>query len=344
MRDSLLTGFKLWGVRRIERASVMQVAAGVTILVLLSAWHLYAGAVTALVAGIAYGRSRHRQARERRPIRRGRGWWFAGQRLRLAPFTEAHRMTTEEVIAARSDKPDADLILWVIANDGTGEPWIRAQENPGPILTATVTGPIGPGADPYLEAQRLALKGAGVSLADIAVVGWGIDFSGEYPRQVVVAVGHTTAGTNALRNQSRDGPSRYQLVEVHPDSVARVLTTVAPGAWEAAAVRGLVAALEIVHPTGRALLEEKVEEKWRLRMMFDRLNRLTASAEERERSRREEEPHRDPAKVVVLKAVDGVVQHVEERLSQVSHANWGSGRPSRSLSWESTSRTIPNRY
>ena len=79
-----MTGIRLWGVRRVQVATVVRAVVGVAMLAVLFLWHWFAGAVTVGAAGIAYIVSRlldpspvpHRPG--------GRGWFFGGELLAYA--------------------------------------------------------------------------------------------------------------------------------------------------------------------------------------------------------------------------------------------------------------------
>ena len=336
MRDNLLTGVRVWGVRRVpaRNLAVLAGAAAALGLALVWNWSFVLGAVVA--AALAYA-ARSERGLEMPTEAGGPGWVFGGERLAFRPVSEVLDLKPGEIaerLAARYGPSDrVDLVLWMVAWDKTGKPWTLVQDRFGDDLapiTATAVAEVPGACDPYLEAQRLSLAETGFALVDVVVIGWGPDSSLAGPRDALLVIGRTGAGAEELGSHRYEGGGRVShLVELHPDSVARSLGNVDARRWHAAAVRGLVRCMELLYPGAGALLEELVAEPWRSRRMFRRLDRLTTVPVE------EEEPVIVPP--VVLKVVDGgLTEEVEERIVLP--------RIDRALSWERSGRTVPTRY
>lgn len=338
LRDDLLTGVRVWGVRRVpaRNLAVLAGASAVLGLALFWNWPLVLGAV-ATVAAVYAGRGHRRPGRA--PELTGPGWLFGGERLAFRSVSEVHDLEPDRVadrLAARYGLADSvDLVLWLVAWDKTGRPWTLVQERFDDDLahiTATAVAPVPGACDPYLEAQRLSLIETGFALVDVVVLGWGTDSSLERPRDALLVIGRTGAGAEELgSHQYEGGGRRSHLVELHPESVARSLGAVDARRWHAAAVRGLVRCMALLFPGSGALIEELVAEPWRNHRMFRRLDRLTTAPVGSDEAA--------PAVVppVVLKVVDGgLTEEVEERSV--------APRIDRALSWERTARAIPTRY
>ncbi len=339
LRDSLLTGFRIWGVRRVQSRILVTGAAVVAALGLIARWSPAASVLAgAALAAITAMKHRPEPAPEpSHPV--AAGWAFAGEHLPFRPVSEVLDRRPREIAArlAARYRPGhlVEMVLWVVATDGTGRPWTIVQDrfgDPVPSFTASAVGTVPGACDPYLEAQRLALNETGLALADVLVVGWGVDTSLDIRRDVIIVIGQASLGVEKLASHVYDGAGRRShLVELHPDSVARSLASVDARRWQAAAVRGLVRCLEVLYPGGGPLLEELVVDPWRNRRMFTRLGRLTDAGSERR-----DEPEqlvRDP---VVLKVVQGgLSEEIEERTSF---------KHDRALSWESEARAVPTRY
>jgi len=336
LRDRLLTGFKIWGVRRIRSRTVFAVVAGIGVVSFLGLWSWRATAVAAgaLVAGAAFVKHRL-DAPEEASEPAGTGWVFGGERLAFRSVSEVldrrPREITERLAARYRPGQTVEMVLWIVAKDGTGQPWTLVQDrfaDPLPSITASAVGMVPGVCDPYLEAQRLSLSETGLALVDVLVLGWGTDSSLDSRRDVIVVVGHTSVGAEKLGSHLYEGGGRRShLVELHPDSVSRSLGSVDARRWQAGAVRGLVGAMEVLYPGVGPLLEELVTEPWRNRRMFARLGRLTESDGDRELK------VVDP---VVLKIVQGgIVEEPEVRRRL---------EPDRALSWEGSARAVPTRY
>jgi len=336
LRDSLLTGFKVWGVRRVQLRSIAGIAAGVAVLGVIGIWSWRAAAIAAGAAVTAVVVLKH-QTRAPQEISEptGEGWAFAGERIAFRPVSEVldrkPRETAERLAARYRPGQVVEMVLWIVAIDGTGQPWTLVQDRFGdtvPSVTASAVGVVPGACDPYLEAQRLSLKETGLALADVLVVGWGTDTSLDTRRDVIMVIGQTSVGVDRLGSHMYEGGlRRSHLVELHPDSVARSLTSVDARRWQAAAIRGLVRCVEVLYPGAGPLIEELAAEPWRSRRMFSRLGRLTEGAGEREQL---------VVNPVVLKVVDGGLTEEIEVRAPIPHY--------RALSWEGTARAVPTRY
>ncbi len=336
LRDSLLTGFRIWGVRRIQARTVLVVGGSFALIVFLGfwIWRVALIAVGALLVGIAYVKQRLGTAEEI-PDPAGHGWVFGGERFAFRSVSEVidrrPREITERLAARYRPDQTVEMVLWLVANDGTGQPWTLVQDrfaDPLPSITASAVGVVPGACDPYLEAQRLSLNETGLALADVLIVGWGTDSSLDSRRDVIVVIGRTSVGAEKLGSHMYEGGGRRShLVELHPDSVARSLGSVDARRWQAAAVRGMVRTMEVLYPGSGALLEEMVADPWRNRRMFTRLGRLTEGGEDQQ-----------PMVVnpVVLKVVNGGVVEEPELRGPIDH--------DRALNWEWSSRAVPTRY
>ena len=344
LRDNLLTGFKLWGVRRVQSRTALAVAGAAAALGLLGLWNWRASAVAAggLLVAVAYAKHRFDSSGEA-PAPTGDGWVFGGERFAYRSVSEVidrrPREITERLAARYRPGQNVEMVLWIVAKDGTGQPWTLVQDRfaaPLPSITASAVGEVPGACDPYLEAQRLSLAETGLALVDVVVLGWGTDSSLDARRDVIVVVGHTNVGAEKLGSHIYEGGGRRShLVELHPDSVCRSLGSVDARRWQAGAVRGLVRTMEVLYPGTGPLLEEMVEEPWRSRRMFARLGRLTDGEVDRDLK------VVDP---VVLKVVNGgIVEETEVRQHREAHVRQPRD-PDRALSWEATARTIPTRY
>lgn len=336
LRDDLLTGFRLWGVRRVQSRTALLVAIGITVFGLLGVWSWRAAAIAAggLLVGVAYLKYRLGSSEEA-PAPARDGWVFGGERFAYRSVSEVidrrPREITERLAARYRPEQTVEMVLWIVAKDGTGHPWTVVQDRfaaPLPSITASAVGEVPGACDPYLEAQRLSLSETGLALVDVLVLGWGTDSSLDARRDVILVVGHTSMGAEKLGSHIYEGGGRRShLVEMHPDSVCRSLGGVDARRWQAAAVRGLVDTMEVLYPRTGPLLEEMVEEPWRSRRMFARLGRLTDGGGDRELK---------VVNPVVLKVVGGdVVAEPEVRRAH---------EPDRALSWEATARAVPTRY
>lgn len=336
IRENLLTGVRLWGVRRVPTATAGSALLVVLGVVLLWFWNWMAALAAAFAVGASLRRHADRAANEPAPHPRT-SWMFGGERLPYRSVSEVLDARPREImqrLAARYRPGETvELVLWVVARDGTGQPWTLVQDRfggPVPSVTASAVGMVAGACDPYLEAQRLSLSEIGLALSDVIVIGWGTDRSLDAARDTIIVVGQTTVGAEELGSVAYPGDNRRShLVELHPDSVARSLTSVDARRWQAAAVRGLVRCIEMLYPGSGPLLGELVADPWRNKRMFTRLGRLTdAPADDGEQT-----PVVHP---VVLKVVDGgLTEAVEERTVTPIR---------RALSWENTSRPIPTRY
>ena len=335
LRDDLLTGVRLWGVRRVRIGPAALVAAAVAGFGLLWMWNWVAALVVA--AGIGSAAVRGRAGGEAAdPQAAGEGWAYGGERFAFRSVSEVLDRSPREIVQRLSARyrpgQAVEMVLWIIAKDGTGKPWTLVQDrfgDPVPSITATAVGNVPGACDPYLEAQRLSLSETGLALADVVVVGWGADSSLDTSRDTILVIGQTNASADELGTHAYGDPNRRShLVEVHPDSLARSLGSVDARRWQAAAVRGAARCMELLYPGSGPLLEELVTDPWRNRRMFSRLGRLTERAEDRDLM-----PVVHP---VVLKVVDGgLSEETEERVPIPVD---------RALSWESTVRAIPIRY
>lgn len=337
LRDSLLTGFKLWGVRRVQLRSVAGAVVSVGIISLLGLWNWRLVAVLIGAAAVAVTVTiRHLRAPDETIEPAGEGWAFGGERIPIRLVSEVldrkPREIAERLSARYRPGQLVEMVLWVVATDRTGQPWTLVQDRFGdevPSVTASAVGLVPGACDPYLEAQRLALSATGLALADVLVVGWGTDTSLDARRDVIIVIGQTSVGVERLGSPMDEDPaSRSHLVELHPDSVARSLGQVDARRWQAAAVRGLVQCLEVLYPGSGPLVEESVAEPWRNRRMFSRLGRLTEGAGDREET--------VVAHPVVLKVIDGGLAEEREVRQPIPI--------DRALSWEGTSRAVPTRY
>jgi hypothetical protein len=336
LRDSLLTGFRLWGVRRVQRRTI--VGGGAVLLVLgaigLWNWRLVAvilGAIAMAAAVLVH----HGRAPEETMEPAGEGWAFGGERIAFRLVSQVLDRKPREIaerLAARYRPGQlVELVLWVVATDRTGQPWTLVQDRFGddvPSVTASAVGLVPGACDPYLEAQRLSLAETGLALADVLVVGWGTDTSLDARRDAIIVIGQTSMGIEQLGSHEYEGgPRRSHLVELHPDSVARSLASVDARRWQAAAVRGLVQGLDVLYPGSGPLVEELVAEPWRNRRMFSRLGRLTDGTKDRDEV---------VVSPVVLKVIDGGLTEEREVRTPIA--------VDRALSWEATSRAVPTRY
>lgn len=344
LRDNLLTGFKLWGVRRVQSRTALLVAGSIAAFGLLGLWSWRVGAIIAgglLVAVVYY--TQLREAPAESPAPTGDGWIFGGERFAYRSVSEVvdrrPREITERLAARYRPGQTVEMVLWIVAKDGTGQPWTLVQDRFAaslPSITASAVGEVPGACDPYLEAQRLALSETGLALVDVLVLGWGTDSSLDARRDVIVVVGHTSVGAEKLGSHIYEGGRRRShLVELHPNSVCRSLGSVDARRWQAAAVRGLVQTMEVLYPGAGPLLEEMVEEPWRSRRIFARLGRLTEGGEDRTLH---------VVNPVVLKVVDGgLVTEPEVRQAPELPAQ-GTQEHDRALSWEATARAVPTRY
>jgi hypothetical protein len=339
----------------VQTRTAAVVAGAVAAVALLGAWNVRAGfvAVGAMAAAVAVMRNRSIPPEEMTALG-GEGWAFAGERIAFRPVSEVLDRRPREIaerLAARYRAGfPVEMILWVVATDGTGQPWTIVQDRFGdavPSFTASAVGVVPGACDPYLEAQRLSLTETGLALADVLVVGWGVDTSLDARRDVIIVIGRASAGVEQLGSHGYEGGGRRShLVELHPDSVARSLASVDARRWQAGAVRGLVQCLEVLYPGSGPLLEELVADPWRSRRMFTRLGRLTGGPESEERqpgpvaepALHEEAPPLEPVvrDPVVLKVIDGGLSEEVEVRKPIPH--------DRALSWEGTSRAVPTRY
>lgn len=329
-RGGLLTGIRLWGVRRIQVATIGRVLVGVALLVALLMWHWIAGAVTIGAVGIVHSRSRLlHPAQAPRPS--GRGWFFAGELLAYAGLGVVGHPRQRDVIeqlASAYDKGETvELLVWVTTADRTEQTWTLIQDKfTASTVTASAVGQVSGACDPYFEAEQLVMSEIGVALHDVTVIGWGLDWSLDRTRDVIVATGHTDVPAGSFTPIGKE--SSWHLVELHPESVARSLTRVEPDKWQASAVFGLVTCLEQAYPKARALVEELVTEQWKMRTMFARLGRIT----------------RSPSVRAPELVVDPVVMSVEHGMVRERRQSRPRTRPNRVLSWERTSRRTPTRY
>ena len=333
LRESLLTGLKLWGVRRVQVRTIAGVVGGVLLVALLGLFNWVAGVVALAGLGAAALLQRRQPvATPTEPV--GPGWAFGGERLPFRSISEVLELKPREVVrrlAARyRPEHQVEMVLWLVASDGTGQPWTLVQDRFGgqvPSITASAVGLVDGACDPYLEAQRLARTETGVALSDVVVIGWGTDSSLDARRDVILVIGRTDAATALLSTHTYEGGGRRShMVQLHPDSVSRSLTTVDARRWQAGAIRGLVSTLDVLYPGSGPLLEELVAEPWRVRRMFGRVGRLT------------DHPAETDVEVgpVVLKVVDGEITEEPEYREPIKH--------DRALNWEGTSRAIPTRY
>ena len=330
-RRRLLTGIRLWGVRRVQVATVVRAVVGAALLAVLFLWHWFAGAVTVVAAGIAYVVSRLLDPSPLPYRPGGRGWFFGGELLAFAELGVIDLPRQRQVIDKLADEyrngEEVELLVWVTTTDQTGQLWTLVQDQFGfatPTVTASTVKQVPGACDPYIEAENLVVAEFGVPLVDVTVVGWGLDWSRDVAVDVILVVGHTQAPAGSFA-PTADNRS-WQLVELHPDAVARALTRFDPARWRASAVWGLASCLELAHAGGRALLEELVPEPWRSRGMFSRLAQLA--------SVRAEQP---PSLVV-----DPVVMSVDH--GAISERRQTRPRPARALAWERPDQRIPTRY
>ena len=337
LRDDLLTGVRLWGVRRVRLAPLVIAAVAIAGFTFLWMWNWLVALLVVGGAGFAVvgGRSRPGADETQSPAPR-KGWAFGGELFAFRSVSEVLDRAPREIAQRLSTRyregQTVEMVLWIIAKDGTGKPWTLVQDrfgDPVPSVTASAVGEVPGACDPYLEAQRLSLAETGMALADVVVVGWGTDASLDARRDVILVIGQTNASAEELGSHGyRDPNRRSHLVEIHPDSLARSLGSVDARRWQAAAVRGAASCLELLYPGSVPLLEELVRELWRNRRMFSRLGRLTERTEERDLSA--------VVHPVVLKVVDGGLSEETEKRAPVPI--------DRALSWERTVRAIPTRY
>ncbi|MGI9647154.1 MAG: hypothetical protein ACR2OI_01400 [Acidimicrobiia bacterium] len=335
LRDELLTGVRLWGVRRVRIAPLVMTAAAVGGFAFLWMWNWLVALL--VVAGVGFallgGRSDRETGEAQSP---GEGWAFGGERFAFRSVSEVIDRSPREIAQRLSTRyregQTIEMVLWIIAKDGMGKPWTLVQDrfgDPVPSVTASAVGEVPGACDPYLEAQRLSLGETGMALADVVVVGWGTDSSLDARRDAILVIGQTNASAEELGTHGyRDPDRRSHLVEMHPDSLARSLGNVDARRWQAAAVRGAARCLELLYPGSGPLLEELVTEPWRNRRMFSRLGRLTERTEETDLS--------GVVHPVVLKVVDGGLSEETEERAPIPLE--------RALSWEGTVRAIPTRY
>ena len=328
-RGRLFAGIRLWGVRRNQAASIVGAILGAALLAVLFMWQWVIGAVTIGAAGIVYFDSRllNTQAPWRPP---GSGWFFGGELLAYAALGAIRHPRQRQVIdqlAGEYKKGETvELLVWVTSTDQTGQRWTLVQDQYGlanPMVTASVVGQIPGACDPYVEAAQLVMSEIGVRLEDVTVLGWGLDWSGHMSRDVIVVIGQTRAPAFTPTRESRS----WQLVELHPDSVARTLTRFDARRWQAAAVWGLAACLDLDDPKGRTLLEASVVDSWKSKRMFKRLDRLTEGVSV------------DPPPTLV---VDPVVVSAEHGV--VAERRPTRPRATRALAWERPTQRIPTRY
>lgn len=332
LRERLLTGIRLWGVRRIQAATIARALAGTILLAVLFLWHWIAGAVTIGAAGVVYIDSRFLYKIQDRSMPPGRGWFFGGEWLPLTRLgVTGHlrrRQVIDELAGVYANGETVELLVWVTTTDRTGQQWTLVQKQFGdaiPSITASAVAKIAGACDPYVEAEQLVMAEIGVPLYNVKVIGWGVDGSLNTIRDTVVVVGETQApaGSFALAGDNRS----WHLVELHPDPVARALTKFDAGRWQAAAVWGLTACLDMSYPNARPLLEELVAEPWRNRMMFSRVGRLTESV-----------TSGGPPRPMV----DPVVMSVDH--GKITERRQPRPRPTRALAWERPTQRTPTRY
>jgi len=334
LRDDLLTGVRLWGVRRVRIGPVLLAAAAVGGFGFLWMWNW----VVALLAtgGIGFAVFDGRREAATESVATSEGWAFGGEQFAFRSVSEVLDRSPREIASRLSTRycegQTVEMVLWVIAKDGTGRPWTLVQDRFGdavPSVTASAVGVVPGACDPYLEAQRLSLAETGLALADVIVVGWGTDTSLDARRDTILVIGQTNAGAEELGTHAYGDPGRRShLVEMHPDSLARSLSSVDARRWQAAAVRGAARCLALLYPGSGPLLEELVTDPWRNRRMFGRLGRLTERTGDAAPS--------DVVHPVVLKVVDGGLSEETEVRSPIPIE--------RALSWEGTVRAIPTRY
>ena len=177
LRDNLLTGVRVWGVRRVpaRNLAVLAGASAALGLALVWNWSFVLGAVVA--AAFAYA-ARSERGLELPTEANGPGWMFGGERLAFRPVSEVLDLKPGEIaerLTARYGPSDrVDLVLWMVAWDKTGKPWTLVQDRFGDDLapiTATAVAEVPGACDPYLEAQRLALAETGCALVDVVVIG-----------------------------------------------------------------------------------------------------------------------------------------------------------------------------
>lgn len=335
LRDELLTGVRLWGVRRVRITPLLAAAAAIGGFTFLWMWNWPVALLAVGGAGFALlgGLSNRGEEEAQTP---GEGWAFGGERFAFRSVSEVVDRAPREIARRLSTRyredQSVEMVLWIIAKDGTGKPWTLVQDrfgDPIPSVTASAVGEVPGACDPYLEAQRLSLAEIGMALADVVVIGWGTDTSLDTRRDTIIVIGQTNASAEELGTHGYgDSDRRSHLVEMHPDSLARSLGSVDARRWQAAAVRGAARCLELLYPGSGPLLEELVTEPWRNRRMFSRLGRLTERTEERELN--------EVVHPVVLKVVDGGLSEETEVRPPIPI--------DRALSWERTVRAIPTRY
>jgi len=339
LRDSLLTGFRLWGVRRVQRRTIVGGIAGCVVLAAVGLWNWRMVAVVLGAAVMVATALSHRGRSSEETLEpAGEGWAFGGERIAFRLVSDVldrkPREITERLAARYRPGQLVEMVLWVVASDRTGQLWTLVQDRFGddvPSVTSSAVGLVPGVCDPYLEAQRLSLSETGLALADVLVVGWGTDTSLDARRDAIIVIGQTGVGVEQLGSHVYEGGARRShLIELHPDAVARSLASVDARRWQGAAVRGLVQCIDVLYPGSGPLVEELVADPWRNRRMFSRVGRLTKGAGDRDEL---------VVSPVVLKVIDGgITEQREER---------EVGKPfnvERALSWEATSRAVPTRY
>lgn len=332
-RERLVTGIRIWGVRRIQAATIARAWLGTLLVVLSFMWHWFAGAVTIGAVGIAFAVSRlSRPSEDQRP--RGlRGWSFGGQVFafaRLGVIDPARQRQVIDALHEYHNGETIELLVWVTARDEAGNRWALVQEDfasTPPRVTASVASRVPRASDPFIEAEQLAAAAIGIEVDEVSLIGWGIDWSQSRAVDVLVAVAQTRAPAGSFTPGGSD--RSWRLVELHPDPIAGILTRFDAARWQAAAVWSLAALLDGVHPGTQLLLEELVYEPWKSKQMFSRLGRLTATIAD---------PESQSSDPVVLEVDNGsVIQRRQARPRP-------HPRPNRALSWEIPDRRTPTRY
>ncbi len=328
-RGRLLTGIRLWGGRRIQAATIIGALGGTVLLAVLFTWYWSVGAVTIGAAVLVYRESRllHPSPPPWRPP--GAGWFFGGELFAYAELGRVGhpRQVIDQLAAAYQKGQAVELLVWIAAKDQAGHSWTLVQNQYGAAtssVTATVVGEVPGACDPYVEAERLVMAEMGFPLHDATVIGWGVDWSLDKTRDVIVVAGRTQepAGSFAPKGDDR----KWQLFELHPESVARALARFEADSWQASAVFGLATCLDRLHPKAGALMEELVTERWEVRRMFTRLGRLTGGMGEQ------------PPGLVV----DPVVMSVDHGV--IRERRQPRPGPRRVLAWERPTRRTPTRY